>query len=114
MFFKYSLIYIRRVISSAADNPNAAWHGDPTSLSVNVIAASIYPDNPIVWITPDDLASKIEHYLVNKVSITERGLAGRAAKRSSLTPQIRRPIKQGDEERGAVLYGVGWIYLVST
>jgi len=45
---------------------------------ISNFAASIYPDNPIVWITPDDLASKIEYYLLNKVSITERGLAGKA------------------------------------
>jgi len=45
---------------------------------ISNFAGSIYPDNPIVWITPDDLASKIEYYLINKVSITERGLAGKA------------------------------------
>jgi tetratricopeptide (TPR) repeat protein len=45
---------------------------------ISNFAASIYPDNPIVWITPDDLASKIESYLLNRVSITERGLAGKA------------------------------------
>jgi len=44
---------------------------------ISNFAASIYPDNPVVWITPDDLASKIEYYMVNRVSITERGLAGR-------------------------------------
>ncbi|MCP4581883.1 MAG: tetratricopeptide repeat protein [candidate division Zixibacteria bacterium] len=45
---------------------------------ISNFAASIHPDNPIVWITPDNLAEKIEYYLRNKVSIAERGLAGKA------------------------------------
>ncbi len=45
---------------------------------ISNFAASVYPDNPIVWITPDNIAEKVKHYLVNKVEISERGLAGKA------------------------------------
>jgi hypothetical protein len=31
-----------------------------------------------VWVTPNNIVQKIEHYLINKEEIKERGLAGKA------------------------------------
>lgn len=44
---------------------------------ISNFAASYFPDNPIVWVTEDDLYEKIEHYLINRVKILERGQAGK-------------------------------------
>jgi hypothetical protein len=46
--------------------------------AISNFAASVYPDNPIVWVTPNNIVQKIEHYLINKEEIKERGLAGKA------------------------------------
>ena len=54
---------------------------------ISNFAASVYPDNPIVWITPDNLAEKIKHYVVNRVEILERGLAGKAWVKAHHDPQ---------------------------
>ena len=45
---------------------------------ISNFAASIYPDNPVVWVTQYDVAEKIEYYLINRISIVERGLASKA------------------------------------
>ncbi|RKX21065.1 MAG: hypothetical protein DRP26_00445 [Candidatus Zixiibacteriota bacterium] len=45
---------------------------------ISNFAASYFPDNPIVWVTEDDLFEKIEHYLINRVQILDRGLAGKS------------------------------------
>jgi tetratricopeptide (TPR) repeat protein len=54
---------------------------------ISNFAASVHPDNPIVWITPDNLVEKIKHYVVNRVEITERGLAGKAWVKAHHDPQ---------------------------
>lgn len=45
---------------------------------ISNFAASYFPDNPIVWVTEDDIQEKIEYYLVNRVRIIEQGLAGKS------------------------------------
>lgn len=44
---------------------------------ISNFAASVYPDNPVVWITPYDVVQKIEHYLRNIDAIALRGEKGR-------------------------------------
>ena len=46
--------------------------------AISNFAASVYPDNPIVWITPKNIVEKIEHYLINKEDMIKRSLAGKA------------------------------------
>jgi len=43
---------------------------------ISNFAASIYPDNPIVGVTENDLANRIKHFLVNRIEITKRGQEG--------------------------------------
>ena len=45
---------------------------------ISNFAASVYPDNPIVWVTPDNLDQRIEYYLNHKEEMIKRGLAGKA------------------------------------
>jgi tetratricopeptide (TPR) repeat protein len=54
---------------------------------ISNFAASVQPDNPIVWITPDNLVEKIKYYVVNRVEIIERGLAGKAWVKAHHDPQ---------------------------
>lgn len=44
---------------------------------ISNFAASIYPDNPVVWTTPHDLEEKIEYYLRNPETINVRGKRSR-------------------------------------
>jgi len=44
---------------------------------ISNFAASVYPDNPIVWITPENLTEKIIYYTENRDEITKCGLAGK-------------------------------------
>ena len=43
---------------------------------ISNFAASVYPDNPIVWITQYNIEKKIEHFLCNPEAIAERGEKG--------------------------------------
>jgi hypothetical protein len=56
--------------------------------AISNFAASVYPDNPIVWVTPKNIVQKIEHYLINKNDISERGLAGKAWVKKHHNPNI--------------------------
>lgn len=44
---------------------------------ISNFAASVYPDNPVVWITQYDLEPKIEFFLRNPETIAARGEKGR-------------------------------------
>ena len=54
---------------------------------ISNFAASVQPDNPIVYITPDNLADKIKYYVKNRMEIVERGLAGKAWVKDHHDPQ---------------------------
>jgi tetratricopeptide (TPR) repeat protein len=43
---------------------------------ISNFAASYNPDNPIVWVTEDDLADKIKRFVEHREEITPRGQAG--------------------------------------
>jgi len=45
---------------------------------ISNFAASVYPDNPIVWVTPEDLGNKIEYFIKHPENISVRGENGRA------------------------------------
>lgn len=43
---------------------------------ISNFAASIYPDNPVVWITPYNVEEKIEYFLCNPSAISNQGEKG--------------------------------------
>jgi len=54
---------------------------------ISNFAASVYPDNPVVYITPDNIVEQIKHYVVNRVEIISKGLAGKAWVKQYHDPQ---------------------------
>ena len=50
--------------------------GHAVFCGISNLSASILPDSPVIYVTPDNLEKTVERYLVNKNKITQRGRAG--------------------------------------